>query len=45
MTDSIELIRADIRYARKHFGKLRQWPLIRSHFWRRLVELRGGTIA
>jgi hypothetical protein len=41
MTDTMENFLADLRFILSTRGALRHQPLVRSHFWRRLEELRG----
>jgi len=40
-SDTLEKIKADIRFIIRTRGPLRSDLFVRSHFWRRLRELRG----
>ncbi len=39
--DTMQALKQDIRFILKARGPLRNQPFVRSHFWRRLRELRG----
>ncbi len=42
--DSIQAIKSDIRFILRTRGPLRSDLFVRSHFWRRLRELRGLSV-
>lgn len=44
MTDSMNALKTDIRFILRTRGALRHQPLVRSHFWRRLMELTDRSI-
>lgn len=44
LTDSWTFFRHDMQIARRRYGPLRKSPWVRSHFYRRFLELKGTPI-